>query len=345
MGASRARLQVSQFGRVRNWTGNTYTPEGRDSGYKRLCVKKVRLYLHRLVHVLFNDPDLEGWKPGATVDHVDRNPSNCNAFNLRWASKAQQRHNQRPRLQVQTTRIRATFANGEQRVYASQFECSKLLGIQNSGISRCIAGEYAQTKGVRFENIIDDDLPGEEWRAVGKFRVSNKGRVGAADEGWKEFPKIGDDGYARYGVKPFGGVVLEAFGFAAPSETHTVDHMDRNPSNNALDNLRWATQSQQRDNQGSRSGCGVRRLKARRAGSSDEWQFFANSSFATKATGCSIASIVKAANPKSRSKTAGGYGGVRYEFESLGGEDDMDGEVWKTVVAEEWLEGGKYGGI
>lgn len=34
-----------------------------------------------------------------------------------------------------------------------------------------------------------------------------------------------------------------------PTKSHTADHIDRNPENNTIDNLRWASKSEQRDNQ------------------------------------------------------------------------------------------------
>ena len=46
-------------------------------------------------------------------------------------------------------------------------------------------------------------------------------------------------------------LVALAFLGPPPSPLHTVDHIDRKPENNNINNLRWATPSEQRLNQGS----------------------------------------------------------------------------------------------
>ncbi len=51
----------------------------------------------------------------------------------------------------------------------------------------------------------------------------------------------------RQSTKKIHSLIMLTFS-KKPSEFHTIDHIDRNKSNNNLDNLRWATMTEQRVN-------------------------------------------------------------------------------------------------
>lgn len=58
--------------------------------YKIVQWRGKSYYVHRLIAEAFIDPDLFR----ITVDHIDRNPSNNNVTNLRWATPSEQQRNQ-----------------------------------------------------------------------------------------------------------------------------------------------------------------------------------------------------------------------------------------------------------
>ena len=78
-------MQVSSKGRVRGVKGVTCGHK-QINGYSTVSVGGKNYLLHRLVCIAFH-----GSAPnGMTVDHIDRNPGNNSAENLRWATGFEQ---------------------------------------------------------------------------------------------------------------------------------------------------------------------------------------------------------------------------------------------------------------
>ena len=169
----------------------------------------------------------------------------------------------------------------------------------------------------------------------GVLWVSSHGRIQNGD-GLRYFATPNDNGYPGFRTK-FNGrnkalyvhrivhVMLNDPGLKGFFTGATVDHIDRNPLNSKMTNLRWASRKLQHENRVSL------------------WVLYESTFVASKKTGCSMNNIAHAANPKSRLKTVPGRDG-RYEFRKYddGSQADLEGEVWKLVDPLDWLEGGKY---
>ena len=166
-----------------------YTPAVNPSGYVVTGSK------HWRVHVLVAKAFL-GPQPSAnhTVDHIDRNRSNNNVNNLRWANKQEQ--------------------------------------VENRNKNR-----------TRTDVVGGADYPGEEFRqtCLPFTMVSQFGRVlnSKSNKKYTPTPNAGSD-YARTSDRLVHRLVAHAFPEIVGAPTlpdMTVDHIDRNKSNNRADNL------------------------------------------------------------------------------------------------------------
>lgn len=104
-------------------------------------------------------------------------------------------------------------------------------------------------------------LPGEEWKPVvgyeGLYSVSNLGRVaGHCGSRWRNQPRVmspglKQNGYLKVSIGPkyesenryIHRLVLQHFGPPAGGKTD-VNHIDGNKLNNRIENLEWATRSE-----------------------------------------------------------------------------------------------------
>ena len=179
------------------------------------------------------------------------------------------------------------------------------------------------------EGLFDSDKPGELWAAHHDYSpsevlVSNYGRVarrGQADVCEYEVCSIGcltKEGYRRVKIngkhKEVHILVCEAFLGPKPNiEGITVDHIEkyggdvmRERSDNRACNLRWATPEKQNENQKKQSAhSNGMPVLARKAGSTDDWVWYASAGAAGKALGIDQGNISAVCNEKK--PAAGGY--------------------------------------
>lgn len=103
-------------------------------------------------------------------------------------------------------------------------------------------------------------IDGEEWRLVGRFKVSSMGRAMIQKnrnkrpedpDSWHPIftPRpVGSSPYARLGKSLFHTMVAKAFLGDPPNAKLTVDHINQNRSDNRVSNLRWASNKEQLQN-------------------------------------------------------------------------------------------------
>ena len=254
----------------------------RKNGYREVGIGGKKVLVHILVCEAFHGP-----KPSEahTVDHFhDRDHSSNCAWNLRWATPAEQRANQEMH-RVQSTGVPVLArkvgspADADWVEYASATDAGKALGIDPSSISDvCNQKKGSITAGgyeFRYAPPREDqgDLPAEwvetpdgrlwvpteTWEcdpeSGGRTRVSTRGRVQTRmhNGGWtpRRTPRAGAGMvYATVSGSLVHRVVWRTFRpDDPPIDDETIDHRDQDTSDSALHNLRRATPSMQARNQ------------------------------------------------------------------------------------------------
>ena len=252
------RAQVSSHGRFRSTRGVITTPMPKKSGYVQVAILKKRFEIHRLIAVAFGLTRTENQN---TVDHIDGDPTNNRLDNLRWASQSEQinysyatnaaRRSSASRL---SKPVRGRKCGDEVWTpYASVREAARAIQLNSGHVSLCCAKRQQQTSGYEFEFDVPTEaavLPGEEWRIVAGTgaQVSSHGRF-RSTKGVITTPMPKKSGYVQVAILKknyyIHRLIAVAFGLTRAEGQSTVDHIDGDPTNNRLDNLRWASSSEQ----------------------------------------------------------------------------------------------------
>jgi hypothetical protein len=179
-------------------------------------------------------------------------------------------------------------------------------------------------------------LEGETWQPYESACVSSLGRF-KSSTGVISTPKPKKSGYVDVKVndKPHQIHRLMAIAFTLPKrdDQDTVDHIDGNPSNNRLENLRWASRSEQikhsyatNKNRGSSAPKRSKPVEGRVLGA-EAWVPYASGEEAARGLGLNPGNINVCCS--GGRKQTGGYEfrwGVANEVVAL------EGEVWMDVV-------------
>jgi len=335
--------QVSSLGRFKSSFGVISTPKPTKSGYVSVFCNGKHHQLHVLMAIAFALPKRDDQD---TVDHIDNNPSNNRLENLRWASRSEQmKHsyatnkNRGSNAPKQSKSVEARKLGAEDWVpYASSNEAARSLGLDPGSISKCCRGERKQTGGYEFRWGVPNEvavLEGEVWKPYESAWVSSLGRF-KSSRGVVSTPKPQQSGYVRVKINGKDHLihVLMAIAFGLPKrdDQTTVDHIDNNPSNNRLENLRWASRSEQikhsyatNENRASNAPKQSKPVEARVLGT-EAWVPYASSSEAARSLELYPGAI--SACCRGRYKQTGGYEfrwGVANEVAVL------EGEVWVDV--------------
>ena len=173
-------------------------------------------------------------------------------------------------------------------------------------------------------------------KATTKPQVSSLGRF-KSSKGVIFTPKPRKSGYIQVFCNGKHHLIhrLMASAFALPKrdDQDTVDHINNDPSNNRLENLRWANQSEQtkhsyatNENRASNAPKQSKPVEGRELGA-EEWVPYASSHEAARSLGLRSGNI--SACCRGEQKKTGGY---EFRWAEANEQAVLEGEVWMDVV-------------
>lgn len=244
-------IKVSSEGWVETQHKGPRLPRHNPSGYRILKLYGKIVKVHTLVAEAFIGPRPS---PDHTVDHINHDRGDNRVCNLRWASKAEQLANRKP---IDLLTHKANNPVEYRRVgdvdwtwCPSQMHASRLLECRSSCISLCVNGRCKTHAGYEFRRPPVEEIDGEVWRECDTFEVSNMGRIKhKSAPPFKPVAAFGME-YAMFRSYPVHRIVAWAFLGDPPFDGATIDHCNRDKSDNRAANLRWASRKEQRANQG-----------------------------------------------------------------------------------------------
>ncbi len=245
-----SRYEVSDCGNVRNSeTGYVFRNSNFVSGYRRVSLTYKGNVKHFMVHRLVAECFIPNLDKKAEINHINRIRDDNRVENLEWVDRKENCNKKSHTINKSRPVIQYSM-DGE---FIKKWDriCDTPFGRSN--IASACAGRLGHAYGFKWK-YFDGMIEGEVWKtvAVGRYNimVSDIGRVklisGKKTHGWKT-----PNGYMQISVKDkFKMVhVLVAKAFLPPKDGRDiVDHIDRDRSNNHVNNLRWVNHSENRLN-------------------------------------------------------------------------------------------------
>ena len=341
--------QISSHGRYKDSFGVVKTVRPHPSGYANVQIQKKTYSVHRVMAIVFKLPRQEGQND---VNHKNGNPSDNFLENLEWATRSE---NIRHSYATNTSRKSNAFkmskpvlgrkvdSSDEWVKYASANEAARVLKLNSGSISAVAAGKIKKTGGYEFVKAEANEpecLDGEEWKSFLTGHVSSMGRYKSC-RGVVSTPSPREDGYSSIRVDGKSHLTHRAIGVAfgllnGTDDPLQIDHIDGNPSNNCLSNLRAVTRSQNirhsYDTNTERGSSALKRSKPVRARkrNTEEWTTYASINDAARRLDLSLASISSVL--KKRRTHAGDY---EFEYAEPNEPDCLEGEVWRDIEVSE----------
>ena len=241
--------KVSTFGRLMTKFGKISQHKSRTNGYVHTTlIDKNGLpktaYLHVLIALIFipnSNPDQK-----IQVNHINAVRDDNRVVNLEWTTRKENcRHRHNPK--TGHGRTVCQYKDGELvATYNSATEASNITGLSRANIGEVARHHQFRSGGFEWYFLDQIDELEENWKPIvvngATIQVSSIGRIrlqtGKIVFGYKNL-----ENYRFIGVKErhysVHRLVCRAFKWFEGCENLTVNHIDKNRSNNRVDNLEW----------------------------------------------------------------------------------------------------------
>lgn len=205
----------------------------------------IKLKVHYLICITFNGP-----KPSSkhTVDHINRDPGDNRAENLRWATYNEQALNREYKKPMQLFNIQKIDLEGNIiDEFPNSNEAGKSVGVVGSYINR-VLNKNIKVKDFYWKYEIIENGKDEEWiELFSKMYISTNGRL-RDDKNRKRIPTTNVSGYHTINYKNktqyIHKLVAEKFiNNPKPEEYNIVNHINGIKTDNRVENLEWCNNS------------------------------------------------------------------------------------------------------
>ncbi|AVL94769.1 HNH endonuclease [Moumouvirus australiensis] len=264
------KYKISESGNIINASTNYPIKKTLTSGYHMVILsgetKEKRVSVHRLVAKTY----LPNPKNLRIVDHIDNNKLNNHVHNLRWVSASDNAKNYIKNFAPKNPILQLDTKGNLIKEWGSTREIlDENPNYRHNNLNHCILGKGRTAYGyvwcrknplVKKEAVKYDLAHDEIFKRIKKidendlsnYKVSNKGNV--INSSGRFLSKMNRDGYICINLTIKPGVTkryrvhrLVAITFIKnddPDNKIHINHIDKNRSNNCVENLEWVTQKE-----------------------------------------------------------------------------------------------------